>query len=148
MMTKWLCYLVTGFLVLFFLGGATGCSQLLAPYGRDGMTVLTDKLGASLEAVANQIADQGILEKYAANAEGEFIEPGVETQAGIIATASVRLRGVSGTLDASAGGHGSNVPSGVREALSAQIAGKMTDEQIRATLLGGSSLGGSNIPNP
>lgn len=87
------------------------------------------KLGAAIE---KKIADEGVLESWATEAEGDLYEPGFA--AFVCVETGVRVKGLQGRVTAKAGGDSTRLPAGLREALIAQLSQPISDEQRAAIL--------------
>lgn len=116
-------------LIALLLPGLTGGCMFSKAY--EQMGDLNAKLGEAVAASVEMMRDQGVMDKFLVNAEGEFIEPGVVAEAGMVFRSSARLAGVSGTLDSQVSGTGLKLPSGAREALLSSLE-NASDEQRAA----------------
>jgi len=90
------------------------------------------ELSQVTQMIVQKVSDEGTLEKWASNIEGNVFNPGVEAY--VCVSSGVRLAGVHGEIDLSAGGDSTRLPAGVREALIAQLNGPLSDAQRAAIL--------------
>ena len=99
-----------------------------------GINTIPEQLGKALEGLTSMVKDQGVLENFTTDAEGNFVNPGVETYAGVIIVSGVRLQGVSGQIAAKGSGTGTMLPPELRASLIRQLDGPISDEQRAAIL--------------
>lgn len=136
-MMRWLM------LMLMLLGfmGLPGCALHQAA---ESMTALPASLGKSAEAATKMILDQGVMDRFMVNAEGDFTLPGVQVSSGILFVSTARLVGVTGRIESSMDGTGTQLPKDVRAALIEQLSMPISDEQ-RAGIL--TTLGWNRVPS-
>lgn len=126
-----------------YLLGAMGClggCQLPSAFPKE--------LAQATQMIVQKVSDEGTLEKWASNVEGNVFNPGVEAY--VCVSSGVRLAGVQGEIDLTAGGDSTRLPAGVREALIAQLGMPISDEQRAGILaiLGWNRTPAGGTPNP
>jgi len=130
----------TGGACLLALSGCLEGCQLPNAFPRE--------LAEATKMIVQKVADEGTLEKWASNVEGDVFNPGVEAY--VCVSSGVRLVGVQGEIDLTAGGDSTRLPSGVRDALIAQLSGPLGDQQRMAILeiLGWNRTPAGGTPTP
>ena len=103
-----------------------------------GLNAFPRELTQIAQGMAEMVRDQGVLDEFKSNVDGNVQDPGLETAIAVIFKSHVRLIGVNGEIDLATEGTGTKLPAGVREELLRQLAGPISDEQRQAilTLLG------------
>lgn len=109
------------------------------------MGTLPQTLGKSAAAATQMIIDQGVLDTFVMNAEGDFINPGIEITSAFQIVTQARLIGVTGSIESGVQGTGTQLPKDVRAALIAQLDMPISDEQ-RAGIL--QALGWNRVESP
>lgn len=87
-----------------------------------------------LEGAVEIIRDQGVLDEFTQNANGSFINPGLEAFMVLEARSGVRLVGAEGELAIMTSGTGTQLPAGLRESLIEQLSQPIGDAQRTAIL--------------
>lgn len=137
---------LVGILRAFALAGLISCPAMMstgcaAMKGMESIGQMGEKLGAMIQ-------DQGVIDKFASRMEGNFFNPGMETY--VCMSSGLRLVGAHGEIDASATGTGTQLPTGVREALIGQLELARSPEERAAilTLLGWNRVESPHNPLP
>ena len=86
-------------LVALFLPWNTGCSG-------HGPNAFPQELSDTVRQVGTSVTDQAVWQDVLARLNGQVIEPGVETYAGVLYVAGVKLAGTSGQLSLEGEGSG------------------------------------------
>ncbi len=116
-----------------------GCAATNAAFGS------MEQMAKFAETAAQQIADQGVLDKYQVDADGQFVNPGVKVSTALKVESDVRLIGVSGQISAAVHGTGTQLPAGLRQSLIEQLAMPISDEQRNHIL---EILGWNRVSSP
>lgn len=98
--------------------------------------------GKIIQVMLEHVTDQGILEKWSANVDGDVWEPGMSGQ--VCITTSVFMKGVRGHVDLGTQGGVTGLALGLREELLRQFADPRTPQDVRdkiIVLLGGTAGG-------
>lgn len=96
-------------------------------------TAMPREFATAAEQIATGITDQGILQKYTANLQGQVIEPGMETYAGVLYLAGAKLKGFSGQVGLAGEGVGNGEglsPEALQSVLTAGAKYGLTTDQI------------------
>lgn len=104
---------------------ATGCQ---------GPRALPREYADGLAIVTKKIADQGMLDRWVSEASANVDNPGLESYVRVETAVGVRIAGMNGELDLDAGGLGTQMPPGMREALIEQLGQPISDAQRDAIL--------------
>lgn len=96
--------LLSAGLLAMISGCLSGC---LAPAG------FPRELGQVVEKMTEMVAEQGVLDNFTSQIEGDIFNPGLESY--MIIGAGVRLRGVQGSVDVGTEGTGTQLPAGALE---------------------------------
>lgn len=95
---------------------------------------LPAEYAGGLTMVTEKIADQGMLDKWLANATSNIQDPGLESYVQVTTAAGVRIVGMNGRFDMNAGGDSTRLPPGVRAELIDQLGMPISDDQREAIL--------------
>ncbi|MCG8406738.1 MAG: hypothetical protein MI923_16200 [Phycisphaerales bacterium] len=77
---------------------------------------IVGQMGGAAEMAISKVADQGILDDWVVDGYGNIQDPGVEGYVTLTVAAGAKMRGINGRLEAGAGGRGTQLPKGMREA--------------------------------
>ena len=122
--------------VLFAVWAVPGCQMP----GENLVGVLKD----TGQALVTQIGAEGVLDKYTFDANAHMNNPGVEAESCICAKSALRMIGVDGDMATAASGTGTQLPTGLSQALIDQLSQPISDEQ-RAAIL--EILGWNRVPS-
>ena len=86
------------------------------------------------EKMVAMIEDQGVLDKWTIDADGNFINPGLEVSATLKLALAVNLIGTSGSIEGGGGGEGTQLPRDVRAKLIEQLGLPLSDAQRQKIL--------------
>ena len=100
--------------------------------------------GSIIKVMLKHVADQGTLESWGANVDGDVWEPGMSGQ--VCVTTSVFLKGVRGHVDLGTQGGVTGLAPGLREELLRQFADPRTSQEVRDQII--ALLGGKTGRNP
>ena len=123
-------------LMIIMLMPVCGCLQ--------GLGAFPGELGAVVQGMTAIVKDQGVLDKFASNVQGNIQNPGMESYIRVTTAAGVRLIGVNGELDLTTEGTGTQLPAGVREALIDSL--KNASDEQRAAIF--TALGWNRVESP
>jgi hypothetical protein len=138
---RFVCALV----LLACLGTLGGCARLLGiEKSVNSMAALPETLADVGKATVQMMADQGVMDTFTANAEGDFLNPGIRLSSCIKIESDARLIGVTGSIGSNVQGTGTQLPKDVRAALIGQLP-NASDEQ-RAAIL--TTLGWNRSESP
>ncbi len=111
------------------------CLALVATtFGCNLPTGLPKEFAQVADTMAGLVRDQGVLDKFTSNIDGNIQNPGLETYVSIRTTAGVRIVGVNGEVDLAVDGTGTQLPRGVRESLIVMLGQPISDEQRKSIL--------------
>ena len=107
---------------------------LFALCGCNLPTGLPKEFAQVADVMAGLVRDQGVLDNFTSNIDGNIQNPGLETYVSIRTTAGVRIVGVNGEVDLGVEGTGTQLPRGVRDSLITMLGQPIGDEQRAAIL--------------
>ena len=99
-----------------------------------GINAFPRELTNVADGMVQMVADQGVLDAFQSNLEGNIQDPGVESYVKVTFATGVNLTGLNGEMDLVTGGAGTQLPKGLRDSLIEQLNGPISDEQRTAIL--------------
>lgn len=136
MFANWIWPIVLVFL-MFFNGGCLS-----------GLSGFPSEMGQAANVLAEMVRDQGVMDKFLGQLEGNIYDPGIETYVKV--SSGIHLVGTQGSIDLTTEGTGTQLPTGVKQALIDQLSGPLSDDQRVAilTILGWNRIESAHNPVP
>lgn len=114
--------------ILFLWLSLTGCSSMQAG------NRMMDAMAQAATTLSEKIRDEGVLQQWMIDADGNVQNPGVESYVTLTLAGGVHATGINGSIVARGSGDSTRLPSGVREELVKQLSGPISDAQRTAIL--------------
>jgi hypothetical protein len=124
-----------------FLGLATGCDDL-----RPKVDAFPQDFQGLVKGAVDKVTDQGVLDTFVSNVEGDVINPGIEAYGGLLAVSGVYIRGMDGRVRLMSQGTGTQLPTAYRETLLSMLADPTVTDEMKAQIV--EILGWNRVESP